>query len=36
MAGQPPPHPGALWEELSDQTTGYPYYWNTVTNQVSQ
>jgi hypothetical protein len=34
MAVPSPPHPGALWEALTDQTTGYPYYWNTVTNQV--
>ena len=29
-----PPHPGAAWQECEDSTTGYPYYWNTVTNEV--
>jgi len=29
-----PPHPGTFWQECSDVTTGYPYYWNTITNQV--
>ena len=31
-----PPHPGTFWQECSDVTTGYPYYWNTITNQVRQ
>ena len=29
-----PPHPGAAWQQCQDQSTGYPYYWNTVTNEV--
>ena len=29
-----PPHPGASWQQCTDQSSGYPYYWNTVTNEV--
>lgn len=29
-----PPHPGAAWQECQDSTTGFPYFWNTVTNEV--
>ena len=30
-----PPHPGAAWRQLADRESGFPYYWNTATNQVS-
>jgi len=33
MSGAPP-HPGSSWQQCQDQSTGYPYYWNTVTNEV--
>jgi len=33
MSGAPP-HPGSSWQQCQDQNTGYPYYWNTVTNEV--
>jgi len=26
--------PGPVWQQCYDQTSGYPYYWNTATNQV--
>jgi len=29
-----PPHPGAAWRQLADRESGFPYYWNTATNQV--
>ena len=29
-----PPHPGAAWQECQDNSTGFPYFWNTVTNEV--
>ena len=31
-----PPHPGSFWQECPDVNSGYPYYWNTLTNQVYQ
>jgi len=34
MNSAPPPHPGSAWQQCHDQTSGYPYYWNTTTNQV--
>jgi len=34
MSSAPPPHPGSAWQQCHDQTSGYPYYWNTTTNQV--
>ena len=34
MTSGAPPHPGAAWQQCQDQTSGYPYYWNTVTNEV--
>ena len=33
MSGAPP-HPGAAWQECQDSATGFPYFWNTVTNEV--
>ena len=33
-SGAPPPHPGAAWRQLADRESGFPYYWNTHTNQV--
>lgn len=33
MSGAPP-HPGAAWQECQDTNTGFPYFWNTVTNEV--
>ena len=33
MSGAPP-HPGAAWQECQDNSTGFPYFWNTVTNEV--
>ena len=33
MSGAPP-HPGAAWQECQDSNTGFPYFWNTVTNEV--
>ena len=29
-----PSHPGSFWQECPDPNSGYPYYWNTNTNQV--
>jgi len=34
MSSAPPPHPGSAWQQCHDQGSGYPYYWNTTTNQV--
>jgi len=34
MSSAPPPHPGSAWQQCHDQASGYPYYWNTTTNQV--
>ena len=35
MSSGGPPHPGAAWRQLADRESGFPYYWNTATNQVS-
>jgi len=34
MSSGGPPHPGAAWRQLADRESGFPYYWNTATNQV--
>jgi len=34
MSSTPPPHPGSAWQQCHDQGSGYPYYWNTTSNQV--
>ena len=36
MSSGAPPHPGAAWRQLADRESGFPYYWNTATNQVSK